>query len=648
MNEQSYWTRKLRGRVSRRQVMVTTSGAAFSAAFLAACGGDDDSSSSGSTGSSPTATTASSGSSGTSGATGSSGASGSTGATGATNSLLSKREDTSARAVPGGTLLSDNVADVPQFDPHLLSLPGAMAVSLIFNKLFSIVPGVLEQPTGEIEGDLAESWEFSPDNLTLTAKLRQDTGLPPQQLGGRKLDAEDVVFSWNRWAAQGSNRQDLVNSVNPAAPVLSLEATDNSTIVIKLKEPVASILAGFSSQLQGQMFVVPKEADGGFDVAKDPMGFGAYYLDEYLPSSRLSYKRNTNSADKLAYPDAIETPIITETAQVNAQLSAGNVYVHSRPNAPESVLQIKKDQDKIGLYQTPIANVGVTTFFGFKADPPEKTPFRDERVRQAWSRSMDRDLFLDTFANVSKFESQGLPVDTAWNSALAPSDYAGWWLDPQSADFGDNAKYFKYDIAEAKKLLSAAGFPDGLDVDSNEAAGTNYGLTYAPQVEAIHGMASDAGFKINRLQFQAPAPWNSEFRDSHGYFEGIAFRLTPVPAEPRDGAFALYNVNGSLNYGFDPDGKGIASKDGPYVGDPTCDDLTSKLRGTFDNDEAIAIAHQLQQYLGGKQYFSRALASASGFDVAWPVLRNYSVFQGLAWGYSLKRYWIDKTQAPLA
>jgi ABC-type transport system substrate-binding protein len=436
-----------------------------------------------------------------------------------------------------------------------------------------------------------------------------------------------------------------VNSVNPAAPILSLEATDDSTIVIKLKAPTASILAGLSSQLQGQFFILPREAEGGFDVAKDPHGAGAYFLEEYIPSSRLVYSRNPNSYDKRSYPDKIETPIITESAQVVAQIIAGNILTHYTPFPPDTVLQIKKDQEKIAMYQRPIGPVGATTFFGFKADPADKTPFRDERVRQAWARSMDRDLFLETFANVDKFGAEGLPVDTKWNSAMLPSDYAGWFLDPQGSDFGENAKFYEFDLTEAKALLSAAGFPDGIDIVSNEAAGTNYGLTYAPQVEVLLGFAAEAGFRAERLQHQAPAPWNPDFRDSHGFFEGVAFRLTPVPSEPRDGLFAVYNVNGSLNYGFDPDGTGSTSKtDSP--GDPYVDETTTKLRQTFDSDEAIALAHELQQYLGGKQYFSRALGSATGFNVAWPSVKNFETFQGLSWGYLWKEYWVDETLPP--
>lgn len=626
----NYWEKILRGRVSRRRAMAATSGAAFSAAFLAACGSDDGDS----TGSTSTTT----------GGTSTTGGTGATGGSGAQSGLLSTAEDTTAQAKPGGTLITTNPQDPPHFDPHLLTLPAAAATTLIFNKLLRTKPGVFQSTDGSTEADLAEAWEFSPDNLTLTLKIRGDAGTPEgAPLNGRKLDAEDVVFSWNRWAATGSNRQDLVNSVNSAAPILSLEATDSSTVVIKLNEPTASILAALSSQLQGQFFILPREADGGFDVGKDPHGAGAYYLEQYQPSVGLKYARNPNSYDSHTYPDRIETPIISESSQVIAQLQAGNIHTHYTQLSPDAVVQIKKDQPQIGLYKWPMAYVGASTFFGFA----ESSPFRDERVRQAWFYAQDRDLFLDTFGNVKEFEAEGLPVDKVYHTALDPTTYAGWWLDPQGDEFGENAKYYMYNPEEATALLSAAGHDGGVDVVSHEAAGTNYGLQYAPQVEVMHGMASEVGFRVKREQHQAPAPWNSEYRDSRGFFDGVAFRLTPIPSEPRDQMFALYNSAGSLNYGFNPDGTAITSLDGVIAGDPTCDELTSKLRSTFDNDEAIEIVHELQRYLAPKQYFSRALTAATSFMVAWPRVKNYAVFQNLQWGYLWKQYWIDETLPPL-
>jgi ABC-type transport system substrate-binding protein len=609
-----YWQKTLNERTSRRRALGIGAGTALGAAFLAACGGGD-----------------------------------SEGPQEEASGLLAKREDMTSQAKVGGVLKMNNPADPPHFDPHLLTLPAAAPTSLIFNKLLRIKPGVLQTSDGSMEPDMAESWEFSPDKLTLTMKIRQDVGTPPNQapLNGRKLDASDVLFSWNRWAATGTNRTDLVNAVNPAAPVLSMEAPDARTIVIKLKEPVASILAGFASQLQGQYFVMPKEAEGGFDVRRNPIGAGAYYLSEYVPSSRLVYTRNPNSYDKLSYPAQIETPIITENAQNIAQLVAGNMYIHYAGGgiSPDSVLQIKKDAPDIGLYQWDIGNVGATVIFGQKT--PGVSPFRDARARQAWSMAMDRDLYLDTFANVATFRAEGLPVETGWNTATSPSDYKGWWIDPQSKEFGENGKFYNHDIAEAKKLMAAAGLASGITVNSNQIGGTDYGPLHARQIEVLEGMASEIGFKFEKKIYGYTTDWNPSIRDSRGFFEGIAYRQTPIPPEPGDALYAQYNKAGSFYYGYDPEGRGVSSATGPFAGDPTCEDLTAKIRSEFDADKRRAYGVELTKYLGKQQYFVRALASASGFNVAWPAVRNVGVFRGLSWGFLWKQYWIDETQAPL-
>jgi hypothetical protein len=65
------------------------------------------------------------------------------------------------------------------------------------------------------------------------------------------------------------------------------------------------------------------------------------------------------------------------------------------------------------------------------------------------SMSWDRDLWLETFFNISNFAAEGLPVEARWNSHVN-ANWDGWWLDPQGKDFGPNAKYFKHDIVEGK------------------------------------------------------------------------------------------------------------------------------------------------------------------------------------------------------
>src|SRR5207237_4888862 len=115
-----------------------------------------------------------------------------------------------------------------------------------------------------------------------------------------------------------------------------------------------------------------------------------------------------------------------------------------------------------------------------------KSPFVDERVQQTMSMYYGRELWVHAFYNVSKFEQQGLPVDTRWNSHLPQID--GWWIDPRDTkNFGANAKYFQHDVTEAKKLLAAAGYPNGLDIVSTYISGTQYGTNYQNMIQVLEG-----------------------------------------------------------------------------------------------------------------------------------------------------------------
>ena len=613
--EANYWSRIARRRLSRRRALAAAGGSAVAAALLAACGGGD----------SDTDKQEVSG-------------------------LITQPADTTKQAKRGGTLVFSVTADIPILDPHFLSLANAAQVLLNYNRLTRVKPGILELSDGSVHGDAVESWEFSPDKLTITMKVRQSLGTPPSlaPVNGRNLDSSDILYSWKRFKENGNNRSDYANDINPNAPIVSFTAPDAKTIVAKLTQPVSTIMSLFSSQASGQFFVFPKEAEDKFDLRRNAVGAGVYYMGEYVPSARFVYKRNPNYFDKnVAFAETIDVPIVSEYATGLAQLKAGALYSYAV--RADDILSVKADVPEINLYQTDLANQGVVVFFGFKASPPDKTPFRDVRVRQAYSLSLDRDLFVDTAGNVSRLTAQGVPVDTAWSTAVSAGvPYSGWWLDPKSKDFGPNAQYFQKNIAEAKKLLAAAGYANGIEVISNQIGTLDYGPNYARFIEIMDGMATEGGFRFKKEIQDYRTNWPAEFRDGAGFFEGIAYRLQPSASDPGDQMYAEYNKGGSQYYGFDPNGKGLTSKEpSTFLGDPTCDELTNKMKLEFDNDKRKAYAHDLQRYLGKQQYKHLGLGAASGFQVAWPVVRNFRVLRTGDWGQVWPSYWLDETQAPL-
>ena len=68
------------------------------------------------------------------------------------------------------------------------------------------------------------------------------------------------------------------------------------------------------------------------------------------------------------------------------------------------------------------------TLFGQKAD----SPFRDERVRQAYVLTWDRDLFIDAAYSTAQFTKAGIEMERAYDGAIAATTYEGWWLDPKA------------------------------------------------------------------------------------------------------------------------------------------------------------------------------------------------------------------------
>src|SRR4029453_3454394 len=119
-------------------------------------------------------------------------------------------------------------------------------------------------------------------------------------------------------------RVNVVNSVNPEAPVLSLTATDARTVVMKLKEPGVYVLEFFSSRNpRSGPPIASKGRGGGFDSRQEMIGTGPYVLESYRPSQGFTFKRNP---EYYALDDAllaqIEMPIVPESATALAQFKA--------------------------------------------------------------------------------------------------------------------------------------------------------------------------------------------------------------------------------------------------------------------------------------------------------------------------------------
>ena len=405
---QNYWTKVTRRRVSRRRALALTGGATAAAAFLAACGGDDDDAgstgASGSTAAPPTSTSTSP-SSGSSGGTGTtSGSSGGTG--GAASSLVTNPEDTTANAKRGGTYNTSISADVGSWDIHTRGRWFGTLAAQLWQRLTVVEPGLGKASTGNLIGDAAESWEVSGDGLTATFKIRSGshfTDVAP--VNGHELQAEDVVATWDRWRGVSNTRATIDNEINPDAPVMAMSAPDSSTVVMNLAFPAVSLPSLFASAV-GQAFMLTPREINDYDPRSLYAGSGAFQVEEHLESAYIHLERNPGYYHpERPFFDKIEYPIISEYSVGLAALKAGQL--HTYPVRAEEVLTTKSEQDELLIYQSAITVPSATMFFGYMPG----SAFLDERVRQAFSMSQDRDLFAEVWFNKKNFEDNGLPID---------------------------------------------------------------------------------------------------------------------------------------------------------------------------------------------------------------------------------------------
>ncbi|HLF76367.1 MAG TPA: ABC transporter substrate-binding protein [Dehalococcoidia bacterium] len=597
--------------------MTAAGGAALGTAFLTACGGGDDSGDEG-------------------------------GASKDKSGLVAKFEDTSKQAKRGGVLKRIATVEPATLDAGGLSASLAAYLEFAYARLLAFKPGYMQPSSDEIIPDNAEAWELSPDKLQITLKLRQGVkfhNLPP--VNGRVMDAEDVLFSWKRFTAVGGQRAAVANSVNPDAPVISVTSPDARTIVVKFKEPLVYATAFLAPR--ESLNIVPKEADNqsALDLRNRMLGTGPFYLADYKPSVGLTFKRHVDYWQKdRPYIDQVDYPIVPEYAAMVSQLCAGGIYVSG--NAANGVRQdevigLKKDLPDLNLYENPITVDTTRMFFGW-----QNVAARDERVRQAMSMAVDRDLWIDTMNNVPAFTSQGLAVEKRWSTALDANEITtGWWLDPKSKDFGPNAKYFEHSVAEAKKLLAAAGYANGVEVQSNHFTTTQFGLAFPKNVEVWEGMIAEAGFKFKKNIIDYSGEYLA-LRDTNGKFNGVSYKIGP-PAPTNDPTNRLtyeYTTKGGAPgfYGFDAAGKGDGS------GDPYVDSQLKKAEVEFDTEKRRALVHDVQRHLAGKQYAIRWAGGATQFALLWPAVRNYRVYREGSVSGSLTAHlywWLDETQAPL-
>jgi peptide/nickel transport system substrate-binding protein len=185
----------------------------------------------------------------------------------------------------------------------------------VMNNMNSLLVRVNREGT-DVEPDLAERWEISPDGLTYTFHLREGLKFGD----GTPLTSSDAKFSLERLRDKEGSVMAGMFSV-----IKSIDTPDDGTVVITLNQPSAPFLASLA------MFsaaVLPEKAvtAAGEEFGNNPVGAGAFMLEEWRRGEVLRLKKNPNywEADRVKL-DGVEWLFIPNDNTRVLKLQAGEV-----------------------------------------------------------------------------------------------------------------------------------------------------------------------------------------------------------------------------------------------------------------------------------------------------------------------------------
>ncbi len=508
----------------------------------------------------------------------------------------------------GGTL-SLRLWDPPHWDPHLtISYKTHIAYSFTHSRLLKHKAGPGVQPgTFAIEGDLAESWT-QPNETTYIFKLRKGVrwqNKPP--VNGRELTADDVVYSVERFkTVTGNANAYMLSSLD------KVEAQDKHTVKFTLKEPYVWFLDMLANS--HAVAIIAKECVDKFgDLKKyeSAVGSGPWMLDSYRPNVGYTFVRNPSYfVTGQPYIDRIEVAVDEDNASRMAAFIAGKYDlgweyqgVINRVDWVQIRDTLKQKRPRLQTAEYPNA---VMTHISMRTD---KAPFSDVRVRRAMSLAIHRQGIIDAvYEGVGAFNP---PVPAALKE----------WSVPMN-QLGEGARWYKYDLSQARKLMAEAGYPKGFPATVDF---TTYGSTVLiDMAQLVLKHLKDIGIDAKLNQKEYGAYISTSF---YGKFDSMTFGPQTGFQEPDNFLYGQY-FPGEL-------------KNQSHINDPVVADMLIRQRRTQDVAKRREVIYDIQRHLANQQYYVQ-MASAMQIAVWEAALKNYATNVSYDYGGRLQAAWLDR------
>ncbi|MGD8561283.1 MAG: ABC transporter substrate-binding protein [Desulfarculaceae bacterium] len=248
---------------------------------------------------------------------------------------------------------------------------------------------------------------------------------------GNPFNAADVKYTFER---MGNPK--VSEFVNIGKNIDKIDVIDDYTVVIKTKTATP-----WFDQTLFIYFIMDKESTESRsqgEVGTKPIGTGAYKLKEWVKGSYVKLEANPDYWGGAPPIKEIESRPITESSTRFAALVSGQADLLW--GVPVELYDKVAKNPKVEVVSRPARRC---IFLALGNKPG--TPFADIRVRKAVAMAINEDEIV---AKVMRGQAS--------KSAQIP--------DPPTTGYNPKIKRIEYNLAEAKKLMKAAGLEKGFDI----------------------------------------------------------------------------------------------------------------------------------------------------------------------------------------
>ena len=329
-------------------------------------------------------------------------------------------------------------------------------------------------PEGITHPYLLESWKASDDLKTWTLNIRKGIKFN----NGKELNADDVMFNFKQWLTE-SVKSSMFGAMS-YMDYSGVEKTDDYTVTLHLKSASIFIPEHLAQYAAG---IVP--ASFGGDLTKEPIGTGAFTMEEYVVGERCRLKARTDywrmGEDQKPLPYLDEIIMVQLGEDRSADLSAyksGQVDTIIEPNV--SIWEALKDDANTTVVATPTTE---TRVLRLRVD---QEPWTKNEVRQAIKHCQNREKIL-----ALALQGQGV---------IGNDSHVG----PANPEYVDIAPY-PFDTAKSKELIKAAGLTEPVKVELTVASDWPESMAFA---QALKEDAVAGGFDITLKPMPASQYWD--------------------------------------------------------------------------------------------------------------------------------------------